>query len=50
MASAEIVGYPDSKKVAARSRDPESSDGKPWVQVIARESDSLDYYDGEETD
>jgi uncharacterized cupin superfamily protein len=46
---AEVVGYPDSKKVAAMGvpqnwRFPEPS----WIRVIAREGSSLDYYDGED--
>ena len=41
---AEVVGYPDSKKVAAMAGP---SWEKPWIRHIAREGESLDYWDGE---
>ena len=40
----EVVGYPDSKKIAASagpSRD------KPWIRQISRAGETLDYWDGE---
>lgn len=40
----EVVGYPDSKKIAA-SAGP--SPAKPWIRQLAREGESLDYWDGE---
>jgi len=39
----EVVGYPDSKKIAAMTG---SSWERPWVRQIFRD-ESLDYYDGE---
>jgi len=39
----EVVGYPDSKKVAA-SAGPWD---KPWIRQIVRAGESLDYWDGE---
>jgi uncharacterized cupin superfamily protein len=39
----EVVGYPDSNKLAARAGE---SFEKPWVQMIARGT-PLDYWDGE---
>ena len=40
----EVVGYPDSKKVAM-SAGPNWN--APWVRQIHRTGESLDYYDGE---
>jgi uncharacterized cupin superfamily protein len=44
MHKCEVVGYPDSKKVAA-SAGP--SRQKPWLRWISREGESLDYWDSE---
>ena len=41
---AEVVGYPDSKKVAAMAGE---SWEKPWIRQIVRAGESLDYWDGE---
>jgi len=48
----EVVGYPDSKKVAARASESpaKAREGKWWVSHILRPGESLDYYDGEETE
>ena len=40
----EVVGYPDSKKVAA-SAGP--SWNKPWIRQIVRAGETLDYWDSE---
>jgi uncharacterized cupin superfamily protein len=40
----EVVGYPDSKKVGVRAAE---DFDKPWIRVIVRDGESLDYYDGE---
>jgi uncharacterized cupin superfamily protein len=39
----DVVGYPDSKKVAATAGTFE----KPIHRFVAREADSLDYWEGE---
>jgi uncharacterized cupin superfamily protein len=50
--SADIVGYPDSKKVAAVAGESYASAmrGEQWVRIFAREGSTLDYYDGEAID
>jgi uncharacterized cupin superfamily protein len=40
----EVVGYPDSKKVAAMAGPVWE---KPWIRQIVRQGESLDYWDGE---
>ena len=40
----EVVGYPDSKKVAALAG---ASFDKPWIRQIVRQGETLDYWDGE---
>ena len=52
MTNAEVVGYPDSKKVAALAAEsyPSAMKGEHWVRFIAREGTSLDYFDGEDVD
>jgi uncharacterized cupin superfamily protein len=47
---AEVVGYPDSKKVAAVGVPRGGKFSEGWIRVICRDDTSLDYYDGEETD
>lgn len=50
--SLDIVGYPDSKKVAVASGvDPAKGllGSDAWVKMIVREQPSVDYYDGEDT-
>jgi uncharacterized cupin superfamily protein len=42
--TAEVVGYPDSKKVAMLGAP---SFDKTWIRQICREGESLDYWDGE---
>jgi uncharacterized cupin superfamily protein len=41
--TAEVVGYPDSNKVAASAGDGKTT----WVRQIGRAGESLDYWDGE---
>jgi uncharacterized cupin superfamily protein len=50
LGAAEIVGYPDSKKVAAMAGASYevAIKGDFWARLIAREGTSLDYYDGED--
>lgn len=45
MLGAEVVGYPDSRKIAALGYGP---GGEQWVRHMARDGESLDYYDGED--
>jgi uncharacterized cupin superfamily protein len=40
----EVVGYPDSNKIAAMAG---TSWDKPWIRQIVRSGESLDYWDGE---
>jgi uncharacterized cupin superfamily protein len=40
----EVVGYPDSRKVAAAAGP---SREKPWIRQIVREGETLDYWDSE---
>jgi uncharacterized cupin superfamily protein len=49
--SAEIVGYPDSKKLGAAAGPTfeRAIKGEHWVRLLVRESNNLDYYDGEDT-
>lgn len=44
MHKCEVVGYPDSKKVAAWAGP---SPQNPWQRWISREGESLDYWDSE---
>ena len=45
---ADVVGYPDSKKVGAMGVPPGwKFPGPAWVRVMCREDSNLDYYDGE---
>ncbi len=52
MSPVEVVGYPDSKKVAARATESAATaqKGQYWVSQIVRAGESLDYYDGEQTE
>jgi len=48
----EVIGYPDSKKVAAFAL-PEAGKGfmtgaSPWVRMLVKEQPNVDYYEGEE--
>jgi uncharacterized cupin superfamily protein len=42
--TAEVVGYPDSKKIGLRAWE---RFDKPWLRMVVREGESIDYYDGE---
>ena len=48
--SAEIVGYPDSKKVAAIAGPSyeRAIKGEQWVRILVHEGGNVDYYDGED--
>jgi len=50
--SADVVGYPDSKKVAAIAGESYASSmrGEQCVRIIAREGSTPDYYEGEAVD
>jgi uncharacterized cupin superfamily protein len=50
MLTAEVVGYPDSKKIGAwASPSVEAAlRGERWVRLIAEESSGVGYYDGEQ--
>ena len=50
--TADVVGYPDSKKVAALATPTHqpSPTTPPWIRFITREDASVDYFDGEEID
>jgi uncharacterized cupin superfamily protein len=41
--TADVVGYPDSNKIAAAAGDGKTT----WVRQIARTGESLDYWEGE---
>lgn len=45
----DVVGYPDSKKIAAMGMPPVGAAGQPfWVRAIFDENSTVDYYAGEE--
>jgi uncharacterized cupin superfamily protein len=50
LSTAEVVGYPDSKKLGALAADSQASafSGKAWVRVVIAEGASAGYYDGED--
>lgn len=50
MASADVIGYPDSKKFAAMASPSPDFFAPPWVRVLFRDDQGLGYYDGEETE
>ena len=52
LSTAEVVGYPDSKKVGAMAAPSMEAalKGETWVRVLAFQSSQVGYYDGEETD
>lgn len=47
----EVIGYPDSKKIAAVAAQDLSkgimSGPAPWVRILIKEQPSVDYYEGE---
>ena len=51
MTPVEVVGYPDSKKLAASAAasTEEAMHGRRWLRHIWREGPSAGYYDGEES-
>ncbi len=49
--NADVVGYPDSKKVGASGAPPGTRFGEPaWIRVIVREDSVVDYFDGEKVE
>ena len=52
MNTAEVVGYPDSKKVGAMAAPSMEAalKGETWVRVLTFEPSKVGYYDGEEID
>jgi uncharacterized cupin superfamily protein len=47
----DVVGYPDSKKLAATASPPGAGRGdKPWIRVLVQEGTSVDYFYGEKLD
>ena len=49
-AHADVIGYPDSNKIAASGSPSPNYFDPPWVRGIYRADSTVDYYDGEETD
>jgi uncharacterized cupin superfamily protein len=50
MSPVDIIGYPDSKKIAfdaGADASKQSQTGGVWIDAMIREQPSLDYYDGE---
>ena len=47
---AEVVGYPDSKKIGAMASPSieASARGEPWIRQLAFQSSAVGYYDGED--
>lgn len=52
LSSAEVVGYPDSKKIGAMATPSldAARRGEFWVRHVSFESSAAGYYDGEESD
>jgi uncharacterized cupin superfamily protein len=52
LTTAEVVGYPDSKKVGAMAAPSMEAalKGEHWVRVLTFEPSQVGYYDGEKTD
>jgi uncharacterized cupin superfamily protein len=48
---AEVVGYPDSKKIGAMASPSlqAAMKGETWLRIIVRESAGVDYFEGEDT-
>jgi hypothetical protein len=49
VSTTEVVGYPDSGKVAAMAVENAASTA-PWVRGIYKTDAQVDYYDGERID
>jgi uncharacterized cupin superfamily protein len=52
LTTADVVGYPDSKKIGAMAAPSMEAalKGQHWVRVLTFEPSQVGYYDGEETD
>lgn len=49
--NADVVAYPDSKKIGAMGYAPGSKFGDtPWIRVIVPEDAGVDYFHGEDVD
>ena len=48
MSHADIVAYPDSKKVGAMAVAPADAAGPPSIQLTVREDASVDFFEGED--
>jgi uncharacterized cupin superfamily protein len=50
LSTGEVVGYPDSKKFGASGAPstPAAMRGEFWVRALAKDGESLGYYDGED--
>lgn len=50
MGRAEVVGYPDSKKLGAMAAPSQEAamKGEGWVRIIVKEDAGVDYYEGED--
>jgi uncharacterized cupin superfamily protein len=50
-ANAEVVGYPDSKKIGVNGSPPGAGfDDPPWIRLIAEETAMVEYFKGEKID
>jgi uncharacterized cupin superfamily protein len=45
---ADIVAYPDSRKIGAMAVPPERDATAPWVRLMVREGSDVDYFEGED--
>jgi uncharacterized cupin superfamily protein len=48
LSHADIVAYPDSKKLGAMAVPPGERGSAPWVQLMVREGSAVDYFEGED--
>ena len=49
-AVADVVGYPDSDKIAAMANPNSNFFDAPWVRAIFKAESQVGYYEGEQTD
>ncbi|WP_373047026.1 cupin domain-containing protein [Vulgatibacter sp.] len=47
-ATADVIGYPDSQKVAAVGSSSADFFDPPWIRGLYRIADTVEYYDGED--
>jgi uncharacterized cupin superfamily protein len=48
LSHADVVAYPDSKKIGAMAVDPANPMSPPWVRLMAHEDTDVGYFDGED--